>query len=185
MDLDPAIRDDDHDPAAAAAPDEAAMQALLAERGLLLAYINVIVRDLHASEDLLQEALVLAMRQRFAGVDHARGWIRVTARNLSLNHVRRADRRRRVSDETLAQLESAWSEEAAGPSHGQRLAALRACSERLSPAAKRMLELRFVDGLACDAVATALRKPVNTVYVGMSRLYARLAKCIDQRLRGA
>jgi RNA polymerase sigma-70 factor, ECF subfamily len=179
--LDPDVRDDGADRASG----DAAMQTLLAERGLLLAYINVIVRDLHAAEDLLQEALVLAMRQRFSGVDHARGWIRVTARNLSLNHARRADRRKRVSDAALAQLEADWADEAAGPSHGQRLAALRACSERLSPAARRMIDLRFAEGRSCDAIAGTLGKPVNTIYVGMSRLYARLAECIRQRLGDA
>jgi RNA polymerase sigma-70 factor (ECF subfamily) len=166
--------------------DDAPMRALLEERGLLLGYINAIVRDLHASEDVLQEALLLALRQRFADVGHARAWIRVTARNLALNEGRRRQRRAApLSDEALDLLEPAWDAEAAGAAHGERLAALRACCEQLPAAGRKLIELRYRQGLDGAGIAAALGRPLNTVYVGLSRVYRRLSACIERRLERA
>jgi RNA polymerase sigma-70 factor, ECF subfamily len=163
--------------------DDLPMRTLLEERGLLLGYINVIVRDLHAAEDILQEALVIALRQRFEHVDHARAWIRVTARNLALNESRRKQRRAgMLSDEVLELLEPTWRAEGDGPSHGERLAALRSCCEQLSDAGKRLIDLRYHQNLDGEGIAEALGRPLNTVYVGLSRVYRRLAGCIETRL---
>jgi len=158
------------------------MQALLAERGILLAYINVMLRDLHASEDILQEALMFAMDQEFADADHARRWIRVTARNLALAEWRRRGRGAAISVEVLDQLEDAWREEGDGREHGERIAALRACCEALPASAKRLIDLRFEGNLDGLGISARIGRPVNTVYVGLSRIYRRLAQCIQHRL---
>ncbi len=175
---------DERSPLTAPPADDAPMRTLLEERGLLLGYINVIVRDLHAAEDILQEALMLALRQRFADVGHAQAWIRVTARNLALNEGRRRQRRAKpLSDDILELLEPAWDEEGDGPAHGERLAALRACCERLSDAGKRLIDLRYHRKLDGAGMAAALGRPLNTVYVGLSRVYRRLSTCIEQRMQ--
>jgi RNA polymerase sigma factor (sigma-70 family) len=161
------------------------MQALLAERGILLAYINVMLRDLHGAEDILQEALLLAMNQPFTDADHARAWIRVTARNLTLAEHRRRGRRAILSDAVVDLLDSAWREEADGHAYGERLAALRACCEGLPDASQRLLDLRFQENLDGQAIAERIGRPVNTVYVGLSRLYRRLAECVQRRLGDA
>jgi RNA polymerase sigma-70 factor (ECF subfamily) len=161
------------------------MQALLAERGILLAYINVMLRDLHGAEDILQEALLLAMDQPFVDANHARAWIRATARNLALAERRRRGRGAMLSDDVLQLLEPAWREEAGEGAHGERIAALRACCDGLSEAARRLLDLRFQGGLDGQAIAARIGRPLNTVYVGLSRIYRRLAECIQRRLEDA
>jgi len=170
--------------AAQASADQGHLRAILDQRALLLGYVNAIVRDLHAAEDILQESLVLATRQQFNDTHHAQGWIRVTARNLALAELRRRARRpATLSDEAFALLEPAW-EAAAGESHpqGARLEALRACCAGLSTAARQLLDLRFREGLEGAAISARLSRPLNTVYVGLSRTYRRLAECIAQRL---
>lgn len=171
---------------AQAAADQDHLRAVLDQRALLLGYINAIVRDLHAAEDILQESLVLATRQRFNDAHHAQAWIRVTARNLALAELRRRARRpATLSDEAFALLEPAW-EAAAGEeySQGTRLEALRTCCAGLSSAARQLLDLRFREGLDGAAISARLSRPLNTVYVGLSRTYRRLAECIAQRLAG-
>ena len=176
----------EHPRAAAPTPLRPPMATLLAERGLLLAYINVIMRDLHAAEDVLQEALLVAMSETFTGDDHARAWIRVTARNLALAARRRRQRGAVLADDVLDLLEPEWRHEAEdGHAHGARLAALRACCDLLSGAAKRLIDLRFTSGLDGSGIAAALGRPINTVYVGLSRVYRRLAECIATRLEDA
>lgn len=165
-----------------AAPGKASMQALLAERGILLAYINSMLRDLHGAEDILQEALMLAMDQVFTDTDHARAWIRVTARNLALAEGRRRGRGARLSDEVLELLQPIWREEAGDRTHGERIAALRVCCDALPETAKRLLDLRFQGDLDGQAIAARIGRPLNTVYVGLSRTYRRLAECIQRRL---
>jgi RNA polymerase sigma factor (sigma-70 family) len=169
-----------------AAADQDHLRAVLDQRALLLGYINAIVRDLHAAEDILQESLVLATRQRFNDVPHAQGWIRVTARNLALAELRRRTRRpATLSDEAFALLEPAWEEATGdGHPHGARLEALRACCAGLSASARQLLELRFHEGLEGAAISARISRPLNTVYVGLSRTYRRLAECIAQRLAG-
>ncbi len=163
-----------------------AMRVLLQERGLLLGYINAIVRDLHAAEDLLQEALMLAMRQRFEHADHARGWIRVTARNLAMNELRRRSRQGgALSDAVLDALEPSWDEEAASAGRAERLGLLRDCYAKLSARARLLVDLRFRQGLDGAAIAEQVGRPLNTVRVGLSRIYRRLAACMGVRMEGS
>lgn len=169
-------------PAAAQRPP---LQVLLAERGILLAYINVMLHDLHGAEDVLQEALLLAMAQDFSDADHARAWIRVTARNLAFAERRRRGRSAYLSDDLLDVLDTAWREEAAGAAHGDRIAALQACRDGLSATARRLIDLRFAEGLDGQAIAARLDRPLNTIYVGLSRTYRRLLDCIQRRLGDA
>jgi RNA polymerase sigma factor (sigma-70 family) len=167
----------------ATAADNLPIRALLEERRLLLAYISVFARDRDAAEDILQEAMLLALRQRFDRVDHARAWIRVTSRNLAFSEGRR--RQRRVTllpEDVLELLDPVWDDEADSPPHDAQLAALRECFKHLSAAGKRLIDLRFFQGLDGEGVAKALGRPLNTVYVGLSRVYRRLAACIERRL---
>lgn len=166
-------------------PSSDHLRAVLDQRSLLLGYINAITRDLHAAEDILQESLVLATRQHFNDDGHAQAWIRVTARNLALAELRRRTRRpTALSEEAFALLEPAW-DEAAKDGQGARLEALRECSAGLSTAARTLLDLRFRDGLDGASIAAFLGRPLNTIYVSLSRIYRRLADCIVQRLAGA
>ena len=163
------------------------LRAILEQRSMLLGYAYAIVRDLHMAEDILQEALILATREQFQSADHARGWIRVTVRNLAMNELRRRARHPvGISDETMALLEPEWQAAADEPyHHGERLAALRACCDALSEPVRQLLDLRFREGLDGAAIAARLGRPLNTIHVGLSRSYRRLADCISARLSGA
>lgn len=164
-------------------PADGPLRALLAERGLLLAYIQVILPDAHAAEDVLQDALLLAMRTTFRDIDHARAWIRVTARNLALNEGRRRQRRAgALPADVLDDLEPLWDEQVQGPAMTERMAALRACCAQLPARARQLLQLRFERNLDGAGIGAAIGRPLNTVYVSLSRIYRRLAACIGRRL---
>jgi RNA polymerase sigma-70 factor (ECF subfamily) len=169
------------------ATNQASLRAVLDQRSLLLGYINAIVRDLHVAEDVLQESLVLATKQTFQNEQHAHGWMRVTARNLSLAELRRRARRPiTLTDEAFALLEPAWQELSEDGLHqGARLEALRLCLASLSNSARTLLDLRFREGLDGANLAARIGRPLNTVYVGLSRAYRRLAECIGRRLKEA
>lgn len=162
--------------------DDLPIRTLLEERDLLLAYINVFTHNIDAAEDILQDAMMLALRQRFADISQARGWIRVTARNLALSEGRRKQRRGKLlPDDVLELLEPVWGEDTSDP-HREKVAALRTCFAHLSASGQRLIDLRFNHGLSGEAIASAVGRPLNTVYVGLTRVYRRLANCIERRL---
>jgi RNA polymerase sigma-70 factor (ECF subfamily) len=160
------------------------VRCLMGQRPLLLGYIRAVVRNLHAAEDLFQEMFILALEHAHEIQDagHAGAWARKTAQFLALNELRR-HRQRDVSLDAMLDLgvqellEPAWRSHQAGDG-GHRLDALQRCLERLTPSARRLIQLRFQDGLDCPGVARSLEKPLNTIYVGLSRIYKKLAECI-------
>src|SRR5690606_19963782 len=164
------------------------LRSILEQRHLILGYINAIVRNLAVAEDLLQESLLVAMKQTFRDDQHAQAWIRVTARNLAYADLRKRARQPvSLAPETLELLESDWAAlaEEDGGAHGRRLQALRTCCAALTASARTILDLRFHQGLDGSAIAERIGRPVNTVYVTLSRIYRRLADCVGQKLKAA
>ena len=163
------------------------VRCLMDQRPLLLGYARAIVRNLHSAEDIFQEVMILALEHAPELNDHGHvsAWARKTSGFLALNEIRRRHRKDVSLDAMLGLdvqelLEPAWRE-AAEEDGKARLDALQRCLGRLSPAARSLITLRFAEGLDCPQVAARLGKPLNTVYVGLSRVYRKLAECIQGR----
>jgi RNA polymerase sigma-70 factor (ECF subfamily) len=163
------------------------LRMLLGGRTLLLAYIQAIVRDVHLAEDVFQEVSVLAMNKRAEIVDetHFRGWIRRAARLESRCPLRQRHRvPSAVSEQVLDAREAHWvnydNEWAA-----QRLEALRQCVASLTDNAQRLVRLRYQEGVSGVALAEQFGKPVNTIYVALSRIHRTLAECVERRIAAA
>ena len=165
-----------------------AFQAFMACRTTLKAYCLAIVRDPDLAEDVLSE-VGIAINDSWERYDRSRPfgpWARGVARRVALKALR--DRGRRdvaLDDEALesvaATLESMGDENA----FERRRAALRSCVERLSGSDRRLVELRYFDGLSCSDVAARVARSLNAVYVALHRIHQALASCIEARLRGA
>jgi len=162
------------------------LRLLLSGRALLLAYIQTIVRDGHLAEDVFQEVSVLALNKRdeIADETHFRGWIRRAARLEALAALRKHERLpSALSEQVLDALEAQWdnydNEWAA-----RRVDALRQCLGRLTDNAQRLVRLRYHDGISGVALAEQFGKPVNTIYVALSRIHRTLADCVERQLGG-
>jgi DNA-directed RNA polymerase specialized sigma24 family protein len=59
---------------------------------------------------------------------------------------------------------------------------LRKCVGELSPDAREIVRLRYVENVRGAALAEVIGKPVNTVMVALSRINRRLAKCVRIKL---
>jgi RNA polymerase sigma-70 factor (ECF subfamily) len=159
---------------------------LLRERVKLLAYIRAIVRDNHLAEDVFQEVAVLAVRKRDEIRDrrHFLAWMRLAARHLALKVMRRQHQYLFLDESLLDHLDGQWAEQ--DPSSASDLVdALRTCLESLSPYARNMVKLRYVDGISGLQLAEVVDRSPNTVYVTLSRIHRSLGDCIRQRLAGA
>ena len=80
--------------------------------------------------------------------------------------------------ELLAPMRAAATETAPAPARK----ALRECVEKLSPYARQLIRMRYVDDLSAQDVAERLNRSPNTIYVALSRTYRHLADCVERRL---
>jgi RNA polymerase sigma-70 factor, ECF subfamily len=167
---------------------DAVVSHLLDQRGLILGYTRVIVRDAHTAEDIFQEVMILALEHHGELQDHghANAWARKTAQYLALNEIRRRHRKNLSLDAGMdagifEALEPVW-EAAAEKGTNARVEILQKCMERLTPNGRRLIHLRFVEELDCSALAQRLARPLNTVYVGLSRTYRALSECMENHL---
>jgi len=58
------------------------------------------------------------------------------------------------------------------------LATLRKCVERLTQHARRIIGMRYVDGMQSAEVAQQLGINVSSVYVSLMRIHRTLAECV-------
>jgi RNA polymerase sigma factor (sigma-70 family) len=161
---------------------EQAGARLLTHRAMVLGFIAAIVRDPDLVEDVFQNVAVVVLDK--AGAVEADkdfpAWVRGVARLEAFAALRRRRKAPTLLDPVLLDmLESAWSaNDAAEPADP----ALGHCLGRLSSSARRLIELRYAEGLSGKAVAERLNRSPNTVYVALSRAYRCLAECVRRRL---
>ncbi len=157
-----------------------AAELLESRRPLLLVYIRAIVGARQPCEDILQEAAVICLRKHDEIPDDAafEGWIRRVCRFAALKHLERHRREHATTAERLAILAESELTEAAEDVAADRLAALRGCLERLPAHARKLIHLRYVEECPGEEIARQLGRPINTVYVTLSRLHKTLADCV-------
>lgn len=158
------------------------LRLLLVHRGMLLGYIQSIVRDFQLTEDVFQEASLVILKKGgdLKDVNDFPPWARKVVRLQAMNALRKQNRGPELLEPALLDLiEQEWS-------HDQELetytSALRECMEELPDKARRLIELRYVAGLPGNALAEQLKQPANTVYVALSRIYRILSGCVKGRL---
>jgi RNA polymerase sigma-70 factor (ECF subfamily) len=163
--------------------EDRAVVLLLAHRAMLIGYITSIVRDAHLAEDVFQNMALVVLKKGHQVRDEKGfpAWARKIARFEALNAVRKRRHTPELLDlAVLEMLEDHWQSSDADPAAVNK--ALCDCIERLSPHARQLIQLRYVEDLGAKAVAERLARPLNTVYVALSRTYRLLATCVQQRL---
>lgn len=158
---------------------------LLRHAEQLKGFIAALVADRDAAEDCFQELFltVAAKAADFAPGTDFLAWACTIARYKVLQHL---ERRRRhaggLDPETIAAL--AADADAYHDAWDERRAALADCLERLPPAARRLVEARYVHGLAPSAIAAASGRSANGVSVALAKARDALEGCIGRRLAG-
>lgn len=151
-----------------AADDPRALEEIWALHGPALArYVRHFVSDPSLAEEVLQDTLVAAWRgaARFGGRSSLRTWLCGIARRQALGALRRRAR----TDGRASGAVDPDSLPAAGPMPQDAMevaddrASLASALRRLSPLHREVLLLTFVQGLAYEEQAEALRVPVGTV----------------------
>jgi RNA polymerase sigma-70 factor (ECF subfamily) len=166
---------------------EVATRGILAQEPLLLGFLRAIVGSRQVAEDCFQDLVVLVMRKHaeIPNTEALPSWARRAARFLALKALEKRARERPTMDEELvALIDGSWEDAGTGPAPDPYLAALGACRERLPPHARELIALRYEQGVPGEEIAARLGRPLNTVYVTISRLHRTLEACIRARLKG-
>jgi RNA polymerase sigma-70 factor (ECF subfamily) len=162
------------------------IRTLLAQRPRMSVGIWLLVHDVHLAEDVFQELMVKALENQALFTNEAQllSWCRITARNLSLNLLRRRQRETTMlSEQVVELLEQEW--EAQGASVAARIDALQDCLEALPEPARVLLDLRYFQGRSCTDVGKVLGMRLEAAYQRLSRLHRALRECVEGRLQGS
>lgn len=163
------------------------VRILLSERSGILSYLMGISSDIHAAEDVFQDLVIKVTQNRPEIRDrgHVLAWARLAGRNALIDMLRRRKRHRVVFDtDVLDQLEADWRQ-FDQPGQAVRVDALRQCMDELNPDARRLIQMRYADGLSGRQMAESLNRPRGSLYVSLSRVYRALADCVRRRLEVA
>jgi RNA polymerase sigma-70 factor (ECF subfamily) len=151
-----------------------------------MGFICGLVRDPHLAEDIFQEVWIRLGNAVENGVEIAdqAKWCRGVARNLILHHWRDQRRCKVLPDSRLLdQIELAFEEcDSEAELWVVRGAALRHCVQSLPEKSRRILALRYEEGLPVETIAKFVRQSVDAVMKSLSRLRQRLAACVERRL---
>lgn len=161
------------------------VRRLLRQRVGLLSYIRSILVDEHLAEDVFQEVCVVAMQKHdeLNSWEHFDAWVRKVARYEALSALRRSRKLSQLLDEALLDLlDDHWQRYKQEQVQGDRTRALKECIGGLTPYAQRLVRLRYEQGLSGQALADALKRKVQAVYVALTRAHKALAECVRRRL---
>ena len=159
----------------------------MGQRHSLTAFIEGLVRDPAASEDIFQEVWIRLADAAEKGteIEDLPRWCRGVAKNLILHYWR--DRRggRELADSRIVEVvETAFAEQQGAAEHWQeRTQALARCIDRLPDHARELLKLKYDQGRTSAEIGRMLRRSLNGVMVSLSRLRHALSDCVDKQLK--
>ena len=143
-------------------PYEEAFRQILAHRTMLKAYIQAIVRDPVLAEDTFSEVTIEIARcwERFDKTRLFENWARGVARRVALAQVRKQGRQPIALDEVVledigAELDGFGSE----AELSARKEALEDCLEKLSPANRDLIRLRYFENRSYAELAESSAGP--------------------------
>ncbi len=159
----------------------------MANRHSLFSFIYGFVRHPHDAEDIFQEVWVRFSQALNAGAeieDPAR-WCRGTARNLILHYWRdRRDDKVVADQELMERVEAAFAEQEPNRDYWlARQQALHECIETLPERSKRLLRLKYEQGLSAQSVASQLVQSAAAVLMALSRVRQVLRTCAQRKLK--
>lgn len=173
----------------ATTPDAVA-ELLAREEAALRRVIQRYVGDASNADDVFQEVSIKVLKRIDTVREPAalRGWLFQTARNASLDHLRRRDRRPEVASADLVGEWGARGDMGRNPSEqflsAERIAAVRCALARLPESQRVTIELRIEEGLDHEAIAARLGISRQAVEVRLCRGRAALKEQLDDILGG-
>ena len=158
---------------------------LVAERAArVYARLVFLIRDAHAAEDLLQEALLVVYRRmpETADAQGAARYLDEVVRRLVRHHLSSGGGNRAASVDPglLDRMEAA---DAAESGRSARREALADCLDLLPGELKELVDLHYHQGLVAREVAARTGQGLSAVLVALHRVRIRLRDCARRKLQ--
>ena len=170
---------------AGALEDRRWFESLVRELGpSVFAYCRRVTRSAALAEDAMQQVFEQAYRDRASLADRSRSraWLLAIAHHRCLDALRA---RRRLEQRIEVDTDvDAWPSEDdphGDAGRGQLRAALEACLERISPAARAAILLRFQSELSYEEMAARADELAGTLQARVVRALPVLRKCLASR----
>jgi len=169
--------------AAAAIPDAEFVQLFTRYQRRLYLYILSQVPSPLAAEEILQDANVVIwskFRQFQPGTNFLAWSTQIANFEIMKHRTKRKRERLTFSDEFVQQI----AEESLERSDEleRRRAALVNCIQKLKPADRELIQLRYAPGESGKDLAASLGRPANSVYQSLGRIRRALWECVQRRL---
>lgn len=147
-------------------------------------FILTLLADRDEADDILHEVYLVVMSKAddFELGTRFLSWAFTISRYTIMDQVKRRSTRRTVplGQDVIELLAEAAPDQAYSTEY---IKALHLCVDALSPAAKRVIRLRYNEGLKPARIAEDLQLTPETVYVSLSKARALLKKCVSRRLK--
>jgi RNA polymerase sigma-70 factor (ECF subfamily) len=159
------------------------LKLFLAHETDLRAYVNAVVREASARDDVFQEVALALWRSfdRFDGDRPFAAWARGVATHKVLDFQRRSTRRAVVlSAAAIDTVHRAFDE--MPPCATARQAALDECLKRLPAKSSELLALRYMREVSIPEIAAQLGTSAAAIHQSLSRVRVALGRCIEHRL---
>jgi RNA polymerase sigma-70 factor (ECF subfamily) len=146
-------------------------------------YLRFLGADGATADDLVQETFLVLLTGAFEerSPRETDAWLRLKAKRLWLDGLRRRRRRREARLADVA--DEVWEEYAGDDGGDSYRAALRECLASLPERSRRALALRYEDRVSRGEMARRLHLKQNGVKTLLQRVRAGLRECVTRRLR--
>lgn len=167
--------------------DETLIKQFLQNQGRFMGYLLAVTRDLHAAEEIFQNAAVAVIKGPEEPVGDFLAWSKEVVRRQALYYLRERSRetgRLRPLDPALVDsLSLAFAEDAADPDTGRReREALAACLRKLPVRSGEILARRYEQHESFEEIARATRSTASAIQRAISRVRRMLHDCVRIRL---
>ncbi|MBQ2252627.1 MAG: RNA polymerase sigma factor [Clostridia bacterium] len=160
--------------------DEGLVRVIEAYKDPLILYVCGFVKDVWLAEDLVEDTFLklVVKKPRFLGKSSFKTWLFATARNLALDHLRRAKRTQTVplSEVQVADVQSI--EEACFQKESALI--LHRAMKRLAPDYQSVLFLVYFENFSLDEASTVLKKRKKQTENLLYRAKGALRKLLEQ-----
>jgi RNA polymerase sigma-70 factor (ECF subfamily) len=159
------------------------MQLFLKSQRRIYGYVMTMIPSPSEADDIVQD-IAAVMWAKFGdyepGTDFA-AWAISIARFKVLRYLRdQQSHRRKFSQKTFDVIEKLESEETVN--EDKRIEALRHCIQKLKETERRILSIRYTEGMTLKSLAQRLGLNVNTLYSRLSKNHLMLLNCIKKTM---
>ncbi len=149
----------------------------------LRAFVRCLLVNSSDVDDVLQEvnSVLWEKANGFQPGTDFWAWASQIARFKVLNQIRKSGSDRLVFDAEILERMALVAEQRLSQLD-QRRDALEHCLNKLPPAQRQLIDLRYVDGQAIERIAGSIGRPVGSIRQTLFRIRSALLNCIEQSL---